>query len=572
MPKQKDPVAEEIIRRNDSLKGKRSTWDTLWQNIADYVAPRKSQITTKKTEGVEGYTEELYDMTAIEANNTLAAGQLAYLTPANDVWMKYEAPEAMKEAVGFAGKAWYAKCTEIIHKERARSNFYTEIHEFYLDRGAQGTTLIYLEEGKKTLFNYCNEEVGTYSIAEDDEGMVDTVFIERTMTARQMKQKFGEENLGEKAKKAVASDKPEDLDKEFTVIWAILPREDMKEGDQPSAFSRDPKKMDGPNKPIASIYVCMDDRKTIRNAGYDEMPSMVSRFLKWGKQPYGFSPSIIALPTIKQVNFIEKMMDALAEVAAFPRFLFPEGLDGEVDLRAGGVTTFDPNAPQQAMPKEWMTQGRYDIGKDRVQVKQEMIRRAFHNDLFRMFADLDKTITAYEAMQRAAEKLVQFSPTFARLQTEVFNPLGRREFALAFRAGILPEAPQEVFVQTEAGYALAMPEIVCVSRIALAIKALQNRAFLEFVGIIQPLLQIDPTIMDNFDLDKAARGIADNVALPPEWQRSEEDVAALRAQRAEMQARQQQIAEAQGSAKALKDAASAAPEVRKGLPGTPAAA
>ena len=571
MAKIKDPVAEEVIRRNDSLKGKRATWDTLWQNIADYVAPRKSQITTKKTEGVEGYTEELYDMTAIEANNTLAAGQLAYLTPANDVWMKYEAPEAMKEAVGFAGKAWYAKCTEIIHKERARSNFYTEIHEFYLDRGAQGTTLTYVEEGKKTLFNYCNEEVGTYSIAEDDEGMVDTVFIERTMTARQMKQKFGEENLGEKVKKCVSSDKPEDMDKEFTVIWAVLPREDVKEGEQQNAFSRAQGRMDGPNKPIASIYVCVEDRKTIRNAGYDEMPSMVSRFLKWGKQPYGFSPSIIALPTIKQVNFIEKMMDALAETAAFPRFLFPEGLDGEVDLRAGGVTVFDPNQPN-AVPKEWMTNGRYDIGKDRVQVKQEMIRRAYHNDLFRMFADLDKTITAYEAMQRAAEKLVQFSPTFARLQTEVFNPLGRREFALAFRAGILPEAPQEVFVETEGGYALAMPEIVCVSRIALAIKALQNRAFLEFVGIIQPLLQIDPTIMDNFDLDKAARGIADNVALPPEWQRSEEDVAALRQQRAEMQQRQQQIAEAQGGAKALKDMASAAPEVRKGLPGTPAGA
>lgn len=571
MAKIKDPVAEEIIRRNDSLKGKRATWDTLWQSIADYVMPRKSSITTKKTEADTNLADELYDMTAIEANNTLAAGQLAYLTPANDVWMKYEAPEAMKEAVGFAGKAWYAKATEIIHKERARSNFYTEIHEFYLDRGAQGTTLIYCEEGKKTLFNYCNEEVGTYSIAEDDEGMVDTVFIERTMTARQMKQKFGEENLGENVNKAVTSDKPEDMDKEFTVIWAVLPREDVKEGEQQNAFSRAQGRMDGPNKPIASIYVCVDDRKTIRNAGYDEMPSMVSRFLKWGKQPYGFSPSIIALPTIRQVNFIEKMMDALAETAAFPRFLFPEGLDGEVDLRAGGVTVFDPNQPN-AIPKEWMTEGRYDIGKDRVQVKQEMIRRAYHNDLFRMFADLDKTITAYEAMQRAAEKLVQFSPTFARLQTEVLNPLGRREFALAFRAGILPEAPQEVFVETEGGYALAMPEIVCVSRIALAIKALQNRAFLEFVGIIQPLLQIDPTIMDNFDLDKAARGIADNVALPPEWQRSEEDVAALRQQRAEMQARQQQIAEAQGGAKALKDMASAAPEVRKGLPGTPAGA
>lgn len=564
MARQKDPVAEELIRRNDSLKSKRSTWDTLWQSIADYVQPRKSQITTKKTEGVEGYTDEIYDTTATEANDTLGAGQLAYLTPANDVWMKFEAPEAMKEAIGFAGKAWYAKCTEIIHKERARSNFYTEVHEFYLDRGGFGTALLHCEEGKQTTFNYANKEVGSFSIAENEEGLVDTIFCEMTLTARQAKQKFGEENLGEKVLKAIRSDKPEDLDREFTFIWAVFPREDLKEGEKQTAMTRDPNRMDGQNKAVASIYVCLEDRKVVRNAGYDEMPTMVSRFLKWGKQPYGYSPSIRALPTIKQVNFIEKMMDVLGETAAFPRVLIPEGLDGEVDLRSGGVTIFDPNQPN-AMPKEWATQGRYDIGKDRVEVKRKMIERAYHNDLFRMFADLDKTITAYEAMQRAAEKLVQFSPTFARMQTEVFNPLGRREFSIAFRAGILPEPPPEVYVPTPAGYALAMPEVVCVSRIALAIKALQNRAFLEFVQLIGPLLQIDPSVMDNFDLDKCVRGIAENVALPPEWQRSEEDVAALRQQRAEAQQRAQQIAEAQGVGKAAKDLSAAAPEIRKAV-------
>lgn len=564
MPKQKDPVAEELIRRNDSLKNKRSTWDTLWQSIADYVQPRKSQITTKKTEGVEGYTDEIYDTTATEANDTLGAGQLAYLTPANDVWMKFEAPEAMKEKVGFAGKAWYAKCTEIIHKERARSNFYTEVHEFYLDRGGFGTALLYCEEGKDTTFNYCNKEVGSFSIQEDDRGLVDTIFCELTLTARQAKQKFGEELLGEKVKKCLSSEKPEDIDREFTFIWAVFPREDLKAEEKQTAMTRDPNRMDGPNKNIASIYVCVEDRKVVRNAGYDEMPTMVSRFLKWGKQPYGYSPSIRALPTIKQVNFIEKMMDVLGEKAAFPPVLIPEGLDGEVDLRSSGVTIYDPNlAGGQAMPKEWATSGRYDIGKDRVEVKRKMIERAYHNDLFRMFADLDKTITAYEAMQRAAEKLVQFSPTFARMQTEVFNPLGKREFSIAFRAGILPPPPPEVYVETPAGYALALPDVVCVSRIALAIKALQNRAFLEFIQLIGPVLQIDPTIMDNFDLDKCARGIAENVALPPDWQRSEEDVAALRQQRAEAAARTQQIAEAQGAAKAAKDMSAAAPELRK---------
>jgi hypothetical protein len=560
--KDKDPIAKEIMRRNDALKSKRSTWDTVWQGIADYVMPRKSQITTTKTEGVEGYTEEIYDSTAQRANTVLAAGQLSYLTPSNDRWMRYDAPEFIKEAGGYAAKAWYDKCTEIAMNKIAQSNFYLKIHELYLDRGGFGTALLHCEEGKRTALNFLTRDVGTFAISEDDEGIVDTVFCEYTMTARQMEQKFGRESLGKQVTEKLESGKSEDLDKEFVIIHAIFPRQDLRDGKEQTPMERDRKRMDGPNKPIASIYVCKEDENILRNAGYDEMPSLVSRFLKWGKQPYGYSPSIEALSTVKQVNHIEKAMDALAELAAFPRFLFPEGLDGEVDLRAGGVTTFDPNNPN-AVPKEWMTSGRYDVGKDRVEVKRQMIREAYHNDLFRMFADLDKQITAYEAMQRAAEKLVQFSPTFARMQTELFNPLLQRVFGILFRAGMFPPPPREVFVPTETGFALAMPEVVYTSRIALAIKALQNRAFLEFVSIIQPLLALDPSVADNFDMDKIAQGIAENVALPMEWQRSEEDRDAIRQQRAEQQAQMQQIAAAQGMAKAAKDVSGAMPEMRK---------
>jgi hypothetical protein len=558
-----DPIAKEIIRRNSALKAKRSTWSNLWQDISNYVMPRKSQITERKTEGIEGFTDEIYDTTAQRANTMLAAGQMSYCTPSQDRWFRYDPPEFIKEAGGHAAKVWFDKCTEIAMRELARSNFYVEVHEFYLDRGAFGTALLYCEEGKRTALNFTTLDVGTFSCAEDDEGLVDTVFCEKTMTVRQMAQKFGSEKLGPNVLKKFDSDNPEDLDCEFTVIHAIFPREDLKEGDEPRADMRDPEKLDAANKRIASIYVCVEDKNVLRNSGYDEMPALVSRFLKWGKQPYGFSPSIEALPTVRQVNFIEKAMDALAETAAFPRMLIPEGMDGQVDMRAAGVTIFDPNTPNHK-PEVWGTEGRYDIGKDRVEVKRQMIREAYHNDLFRMFADLDKQITAYEAMQRAAEKLVQFSPTFSRMETEVFNFLLQRMFGILFRAGVFPEPPREVFVPTEQGFALAMPEVVYTSRIALAIRALQNRAFLEFVGIIQPLLAIDPSIMDNFDLDKAAKGVAENVALPMEWQRSEEDVAAMRQQRAEKQAQMEQVAMVQGMAKAGKDAAAAAPEIRKG--------
>jgi hypothetical protein len=562
----KDPVAEDIISRNDSMKSTRASWDTLWQSLADYIQPRKSQITTKKTEAVEGFTDEIYDNTAEQSNMDLAAGQLNYLTPSNERWSGFEAPEAVKARGGDIAEKWYAQCSEIAFRFLAASNFYLEIHEFYLDRGGFGTTALHCEEGKRTRLNFAKLDVGTFSVAEDDEGMVDTVFREFQLTARQAVQKFGIENVGEKIRQNYETDQAKKLDEKFTFIHAIYPRiED----------DRMPGKWDGPNKPIASVYVCKEDRYVVRNSGYDEMPTQVSRYLKWGDAPYGYCPAITALPTVKQVNFLEKNMDALAEIAAFPRILQPEDLDGEVDMRAAGITIFDPNKPN-SKPEVWGTEGRYDIGKERIDTKQKAIERAFHVDLFRMFASVDKQMTAYEAMQRVAEKLVQFSPTFSRLTTETLNPLLQRVFGILFRAGEFPEPPPEVLVPTADGVQLAQPEVVYTSRVALAIKALENRSFIEFMQIIGPLVQLRPDILDNFDLDEAARLLAKNLSLPTKIMRDKDDVAEDRTARAQAAAQAAAPEQAATMAKAAKDASAADPaklgDFVAGLSGAGAAA
>lgn len=553
MPKKKDELAEQLIARHNALKSDRGTWDVLWQQIADYVMPRKSQVTTKKTEGVEGFTDDIYDMTVIRANMTLAAGQLNYVTPATDRWFAFEPPEEMKAQGGDAAARWYQACTEIAFRELARSNFYLEIHELFLDRGGFGTSIIFAEEGKRTTLNFQNWEVGTYSIAEDSEGVVDTVFREFELTCRQAVQMFGIENVGESCAKCYAEKKPTSLDKKFTFVHAIFPRAD----DQ-----RKPGKVDGPNKPIASVYINVADKVCVRNGGYDEAPAAVSRFLKWGKSPYGYSPSIEALPTVRQVNFIEKQMDALAELAAFPRILIPDGLEGDVDLRSGGVTVFDPNNVN-AVPKEWATQGRYDIGLQRVQAKQKQIEEAFHVTLFKMFAEREKQMTAREVIERVQEKLVQFSPTFARMTTELLNPMLERVFGICFRAGKFPEPPEEVFVVGPEGVSLPLPQVAYTSKIALAIKALENQSFLQFVEIVAPLVQVDPAVMDAINTDKAMKGLARNLSLPVDWIRTDEEIATIRQQRAEAQQAQAEAEQAKLVAGAAKDISAADPAMKK---------
>lgn len=549
----KDPKAEGIIKRYDKLKSERAQWDTLWQDIADYVQPRKSQITDRKTPDVVGYTDELYNLTAVRACQILASGQMDYLFSGQ--WFSYDAPA---EITDDATKTYFQKCTEITMKELARSNWFLELHEMLLDRGAFGTAALHCAEGSKRPLAFTKFDMGEFCAAEDHEGTVDTLMREFELTARQAVQKFGMDNLGKKLRKAASDENKQDT--KFTFIHGIYPR-------NPGEY--DATKADGQNKPIASCYVCKEDRNVVMDSGYDETPFAVSRFLKWGKEVYGYSPSIEALPTVKQVNFIEKNWDALSELKAFPRVLIPDGLEGDVDLRAGGTTTFDPNAANGAKPEEWGTLGDDRQLAERVRMKDEAIREAYHVDLFQMLQQIEREMTAYEVAQRLAEKVTAFSPTFYRLQTEVITPLLTRVFAILYRAGKFGDAPETAFVKSDDGktLALAMPEITLTGKLAMAIKAAENNAFAQMVQILAPLIEFAPEILDNYDTDKVARGVGKNLSVPTDWQRSEEAVAEMREQRAQAQAQQAAIAEAQGAAKAAKDASAASPEVRRAVMG-----
>lgn len=535
-------LAQEAIKRHEALKAERVTWDTLWQDIAKYVMPRKAEILSQQLSPSTERHDVLFDTTAIRANQILANGQLSWMTPHESRWFSFEPPAELDD--DDEAKNWFKRCSEVAQTALSRSNFYSEIHELYLDRGAFGTAVIYVEEGKRGPVTFDTWNVGTYSLGEDSDGLVDTLCREFELTARQAAQKFGVENLSTKLQKALASNDPKQHEAKHWFVHCLYPREEI-----------DPAKADPENMPFASVYVERDGKHVCKVGGYRELPFMATRFLKWGKSPYGWSPSWVALPEARQLNFLEKQMDALAELAAFPRILVPAGLEGDIDLRAAGVTYFNPANPG-AIPKEWGTQGRYDIGRDRAEVRRKAIEEAFHVDLFTMFSRLDKQMTAREVGERSGEKLTQFSPTFARMTTELFNPLLTRVFNLLLRGGYFPPPPQSVLVQDESGTYLPEPKVAYNSRIALAIRALENSAFARNLEIIAPISQMRPDVLDNYDFDRITRDLIRNDGVNADWMLPKEQVDAIREQRAAQQQAMMQAQQAEQMASAAAKAGS----------------
>ncbi|MGA0207749.1 MAG: portal protein, partial [Ilumatobacteraceae bacterium] len=110
------------------------------------------------------------------------------------------------------------------------------------------------------------------------------------------------------------------------------------------------------------------------------------------------------------------------------------------------------------------------------------------------------------------------------------------------------------------GYVMPDPEMQYNSRIALAIRALENGSILQTMDMFLPFSELKPELWDNLDADKAFRDAARNSGMPSRWIRDQRETDQLRAQRAEAQAQAQQVEQAETLAKAARNASGADPD------------
>lgn len=539
-----DKLAVELIGRASELEGIRlSQYQSTWQQISGYFLPSQSVANTQKLPGsVSSWTQDVYNTVAIQAAQVLASGQLMWLTPANEPWAEFGPPEYLstegREEDLDDATQWLAKATDVTMRELARSNFYAKVIVDYMQVAVFGTGMMFAEEGKKTSLNFRQFQCWSFVMEEDDEGIVDTVHRKFDLTTRQAVQMFGLDNVGDKINKAYTDKNSKDLSKKWKFQHSCFPRADT---------DRIPGRQDGANKPFASVYISLEDNHCVEISGYDEMPYLCSRFASWGMEtPWGYGPAYLTLPDARQINYIAQYRDSFAELRAVPRLLYPSNLDGDVDLRAGGVTVYDETNPN-AIPKEWMTQGDDRSAAENMAEHADAINSAFYVDTFNMLGTeplQKKDMTAYEVSQRLGEKLNLFTPVFYRRVSEFMNPLLKRVFGLLYRQGKFGKPPQSLLVPTAdgKGTSLALPEIAITSRISLALKAVQNAGMVNTIQTLMPLSEQRQDIWDNFDLDTWARDIARNNGVPPNGLASLKVVNTVRAQRAE-QAKVQQAAE-----------------------------
>jgi len=520
-----ESTVDRVIAECAVLEAIRLRQEPLWDELAPICFPRRGHLQNARNAQTGGQADrariaENFDGTAMRACNTLATGQAARITPMGARWFVLRPPAHL--AGNNAAENWYSRCTEILTAKLGSSNFYNRAFECYQDRGGFGLSAMETTSGAAGRgLHFRVLPVGTFAVAENSLDEVDTIYRRFIRTPAQLAEQFGTASLPADVQKKLADTHTRHVNSE-TVIHATFPRAD-----------RDPRKTDAANKPIASVHVHPATTSLLLESGFDSVPVAVSRWQTNALSPYGWAPADYALPEAMQANFQEQMLDVLAETAAFPRILYPAGFKDEIAFQAMGLTSFDPNAGENMLPKEWLTAGRYDIGKDRAADKKKSIEDAFFVELFRAISQLPPTATATQVSAIVSESRELFHPIYSNMVREFHTPVLRRAFALLMAQGEFPPPPAAVLGRDAIGAFISDPEVEYVSAMALALEQTHLSGLADILSVLTPLAQIDPAWLDALNPDAIAPHLCRAKGLPAAFLRTDEQLAALRSAQAQ---------------------------------------
>lgn len=127
LPKPGQDNASDVLRRRYSqAKAQRAAWEALWQDCYDYALPaRRNGVAASGSNTIAGNLrsgERLFDGTACDAADQLAAALLAQLTPPWSRWFSFRPGRDVPEAEHGAVSAELDAAAEILHAQFDRSN------------------------------------------------------------------------------------------------------------------------------------------------------------------------------------------------------------------------------------------------------------------------------------------------------------------------------------------------------------------------------------------------------------------------------------------------------------------
>lgn len=534
----------DIAARVKALIGKREPYMTRWREIRKYQLPFVGQFDGEDDETTAANRKDtkIYHGVSWEANQIFAAGIMSGLTPPNRKWFRMvfdseeladntDLGEILDERMG------------LINSVLERSNFYTAVHACYLEL-AFGQAPLGIFPDAKNGVHFVPYPIGSYSMETGPDGTIEFFARKYKMSARQLVDKFGAENVPESIRQELEGGSP-GLKASHTVVWYVEPNKHA-----------DPTKLGGEYLPYISVYYVegSEENEFLYVGGFYEFPVPVARYLITGNESYGKGPGWFAEGDSKALQLMEKDRLVAIELSVKPPMqATPDMANKGINMIPGGKTYRMGNDKVEPL---------FDVGanlqhlESAIAQQVDRIKREYNANLFMMLDDLsDKTMTAREVLERNQEKMAILGPVVQRMQFEFLGRIIERVYNILDRAHAFPEPQDPELAQMLANQEIKIEYISPLAQAQKMSGLVNIEQAVQFTGI---LAQFDPLILKKMDWSETLNQYFALVGAPAAIKRTDDEYNDLVQQAQQEQAQMQQEAQAMQLVQAAAPAAQAA--------------
>jgi len=500
--------AQAIIRRLGTLKSQRQPHEQAWQECFDYSFPERGQGlngSTTTPQDAQSKKNRILDDTAADSARILSAGLVSGTTPANSIWFGLDSGSEKDDTSEMDDEDRFLdEAARTIFANIHSANFDAAAYECCIDIVPAGWFVLYVDQAKQGGYSFEQWPIAQCYVSSSKlGGLVDTIYREVEQTVEQVVTEYGIDNVSNAVAEAYRNEK---FDDKIKIVQAIYPRAMHMVGARMAK-----------NLPFASMHVELATKQLLRESGYHEFPCVVPRWMLTPGSAYGTGPMSNALGSIRTINDIKGFELANLDMAVAGMWIAED--DGVLNPRTIKVGARKVIVANSVDSMKSLTPGsNFQVAFTAEDRLQATIRKILLADQLQPQGGPAMTATEVHVRVQLIRQLL--GPIYGRLQAEYLQPLITRCFGLAYRAGILGQAPQSLLGK--------MFTVKYISPLARSQKMEEVQAIDQYVQGAVAVYQVHPDILDTIDFDatQAVRGEA--LGVPAKVRRDAKAIAEIR--------------------------------------------
>lgn len=506
-----------------------------WQDLADFFLPRSVRFLARNVNKQPAKNRKIKDSTPLIAVRNFSSGMMSGATSPATNWFKVRIRNYGQED-NYQVKTWCSKVETIFKDIFNSSNLYRILPSVYKQIGVFGISVFAMLNDENSILRCSLLPIGSYRIAKNQKGEVDTICRVYMETARNLYDQFGEENVSKEVLNAIHSNRYEDM---FEVVHFVEPNKNYK----PDSVWAEDKEF------ISVYYECSSgEEKFLSTKGFDKFPYAVFESEVNGEDIYPSDcPGINALPDVKQLMSMVLDEGKAVKKMISPTYKGPASLKNKKMIDAPAAFIEEDENGRGLSPIYEVNPRVLEVDSIIEKLKQS-IKEIFYNDLFAMILNTaERSRTATEVNELKEEKMVLLSPLLQQIHNGL-NQVMDWVFAECVRLNILPEPPAEIMGSNM--------DIEFVSTLAQAQKAVKISAMERFTTFTVNLAQsLDPSLKMKLNANKIIDDYADFANISPEQIVPTKSVEKLKQKEQEKENQKQAIEQVKDGSEIIKNIA-----------------